>query len=181
MDSARDAAAASGAVISPSLLAMLTEPPPGWLCPIQFKLGVGEEFEGPFAENFEHSEETEGLLSQLLERLEPDLLLQASQRLERSSKEHVKKAITEETLVEASQLLEGLESETSAIDDLLVQASQQFERSSAVCDKPVKEATKTRFSDPVTVGDVENACISGVPEKKLSTNVLVYWSVGCLG
>ncbi len=66
MDSARDAAAASGAVIWPSLLAMLTEPPPGWLCPIQFKLGIGEEFEGPFAENFKHSEETDRLLSQLL-------------------------------------------------------------------------------------------------------------------
>ncbi len=45
----------------------------------------------------------------------------------------MKKAITQETLVEASQLLEGLESETSVIndaiviDDLLVQASQQIE------------------------------------------------------
>ncbi len=119
MDSARDAAAASGAVISPSLLAMLTEPPPGWLCPIQFKLCVGEEFERPFAENFEHSEETEGLLSQLLEGLEPetaaisdavtidDLLLQASQRLEQSFEEPVKKAITQETLVEASNCWKG--------------------------------------------------------------------------
>ncbi len=139
MDSARDAAAASGAVISPSLLAILTEPPPGWLCPIQFKLGVGEEFEGLFAENFENSEETEGLLSQLLEGLEPetaaindvvtidDLILQASQQLERSSEEPVKKAITQETLVEASQLLEGLESainDAIVIDDLQVQASQ---------------------------------------------------------
>jgi len=42
-------------------------------CPIQFELGVGEAFEGPFAESFEPSDETEELLvqaSQLLEGLE---------------------------------------------------------------------------------------------------------------
>ena len=74
MDSARDAAAASDAVILPRLWATLKEPPPGWLCPIKFKLGFGEVFKGPFAESFEPSDETEKLLvqvSQLLERLEP--------------------------------------------------------------------------------------------------------------
>ena len=42
-------------------------------CPIQFELGVGEAFEGPFAESFEPSDETEELLvqaSQLLKGLE---------------------------------------------------------------------------------------------------------------
>ena len=34
------------------------------LCPIGFKLGVGEAFEGPFAESFEPSDETEKLLVQ---------------------------------------------------------------------------------------------------------------------
>ncbi len=93
----------------------------------------------------------------------------------------MKKAITQETLVEASQLLEGLESETSAIndviaiDDLLVQASQQFERSSAVCEKPVKEATKSQFLDPVTVGDLENSRVLGVPEK---TRAQTSWCTG---
>ena len=66
MDSARDAAAASDAVISPGLWATCTlkEPPPGWLCPIGFKPGVGEAFEGPFAESFGPSDETEKLLVQ---------------------------------------------------------------------------------------------------------------------
>ena len=42
-------------------------------------------------------------------------------------------ATTQETLVEASQLLQGLEPETTAaIADLLLQASQQFERSFVV-------------------------------------------------
>ena len=36
----------------------------GWLCPIGFKLGVGEAFEGPFAESFKPSDETEKLLVQ---------------------------------------------------------------------------------------------------------------------
>ena len=75
-------------------------------------------------------------VSQLLEGLEPgatshtdaavsgtidDLLLKASQQLERSSEEPVQQATTQETLVEASQLLQGLEPETpAAIDDLTV-------------------------------------------------------------
>ena len=83
--------------------------------------------------------------SQFLEGLEPgttshadavvsgtiyDLLLKA---LERSSEEPVQQATTQETLVEASQLLQGLEPETTAaIDDLLLQSSQQFERSFVV-------------------------------------------------
>ena len=62
MDSARDAAAASDAVILPRLWATLKEPPPGWLCPIKFKLGFGEVFKGPFAKSFEPSDETEKLL-----------------------------------------------------------------------------------------------------------------------
>ena len=144
MDSARDAAAASDAVISPSLWAMLREPPPGWLCPIEFKLGVGEAFEGPFAESFEPSDETEELLvqaSQLLEELEPG----------------------------ATSLPDA------AIDDLLLQASQQFERSSVVLEKPVKDDTKSRFSDPVTVGDVENVRVSGIPGK---TRAQTSWCTG---
>ena len=66
LDSTREAAAASEAVISPRLWATCTlrEPPPGWLCPIGFKPGVGKAFEGPFAESFEPSDETEELLVQ---------------------------------------------------------------------------------------------------------------------
>ncbi len=39
----------------------------------------------------------------------------------------------------------------------------------------MKEATKSRFSDPVTVGDVENARVSGVPEK---TQEQTSWCTG---
>ena len=48
----------------------MKEPPPGWLCPFQFKLGVGEAFEGPFAESFEPSDKAEELLVQVLQLLE---------------------------------------------------------------------------------------------------------------
>ena len=34
-----------------------------------------------------------------------------------------------------------------------------------VPEKPVKDDTKSRFSDPVTVGDLENVRVSGVPGK----------------
>lgn len=61
MDSAREAAAATNAVISPNLWAMLIAwPPPGWLFPPQFKLGIGEDTEGPFVpEKFETTKEME--------------------------------------------------------------------------------------------------------------------------
>ena len=118
MDSGRDAAAASDAVISLRLWATCTlrEPPPGWLCPIGFKPGVSEAFEGPFVESFEPSDETEKLLvqaSQLdwsqvrqLARMPRSLDGRqfASQQLQRSTEEPVQQATTQETLVEASQL-----------------------------------------------------------------------------
>ena len=119
MDSARDAAAASDAVISPRPWATWTlrEPPPGWLCPIGFKPGVGEAFEGPFVESFEPSDETENLLVQA-SQLDWSQVRQpawmprsldggqfASQKLERSSEEPVQQATTQEISVEASQLL----------------------------------------------------------------------------
>ena len=79
-----------------------------------------------------------------------------------------------------SQLLEGLEPGATslpdaAIDDLLLQASQQFEQLSVVPEKPVKDATRSRFSDLVTVGDVENVRVSGVPGK---TRVQTSWCTG---
>ena len=123
------------------------------LCPIQFELGVGEAFEGPFVENFEPSDEMEQLLvqaSQLLEGLEPETTSRAD-------------AAVSGTI---DDLLGGLKPGTAAtIDDLMLQASQQFERSSVVPEKPVNNATMSRFSDPVTIGDVENVRVSGVPGK----------------
>ena len=75
-------------------------------------------------------------VSQLLEGLEPgvtshadttvsstidNLLLKASQQSERSLEKPVQQVTTQETLVEASQLLQGLEPATIAvIDDLLL-------------------------------------------------------------
>ena len=119
MYSARDAAAASDAVILSRLWATCTlrEPPPGWLCPIGFKPGVGEAFEGPFAKSFEPFDETEKLLVQASQLdwsqvRQPTQMPQsldsrqfASQQLECSSEEPVQQATTQETLVEASQLL----------------------------------------------------------------------------
>ena len=46
----RQAELAASGVISHSLLASLRDPFPGWLCPPQFKLGIGDDWEGPFAE-----------------------------------------------------------------------------------------------------------------------------------
>ena len=78
---------------------------------------VGEVFKGPFAESFEPSNETEKLLVQA-SRLDWSQVQQparmprsldgrqfASQQLERSLEEPVQQATTQETLVEASQLL----------------------------------------------------------------------------
>ena len=110
IDSTRDAAAVSNAVISPRLWAMCTlgEPPLGWLCPIGFKPGVGEAFEGPFAESFEPSDETEKLLVQVsqldwsqvrqLTRMPRSLDGRqfASQQLERSSEEPVQQGSSDE-------------------------------------------------------------------------------------
>ena len=106
MDSTRDAAAASDAVISPRPWAILREPPPGWLFPIGFKLGIGKAFEDPFVEIFDPSEETEKLLVQA-SQLDWSQVQQAarmpwlwhgrrffaSQQLKRSSEEPVQQAI----------------------------------------------------------------------------------------
>ena len=111
MDSARDAAAASDAVILPRPWATLRESPPGWLYPSGFKLGVGKAFEGPFAEIFDPSNETEKLLVQV-SQLDWSQVRQAARMprcLARSTicfpEEPVQLATTQETLVEASQLL----------------------------------------------------------------------------
>ena len=54
---------ASRDVISPSIWATLRQPPPEWLCPPQFRLGVGDDFEGPFApEDFEITPESDKIL-----------------------------------------------------------------------------------------------------------------------
>ena len=164
MDSAREAAAVSDAVISPSLWATLKEPLPGWLClGIQFELGVGEAFKGPFVENFKPSDEME------------QLLVQASQHLEGLKPETTSRvdAAVSGTI---DDLLGGLKPETTAaIDDLMLQASQQFERSSVVPEKLVNNATRSRFLDPVTIGDVENVRVSGVPGK---TRAQTSWGTG---
>ena len=101
MESRRQAEVAASGVISPSLLVSLQDPFPSWLCPPQFKLGIGNDWEGPFAgigfettaKNFilEASQQlaTEGVLSPnepVNRRLDDaevdDLLLMASQALE---------------------------------------------------------------------------------------------------
>ena len=98
------AAANTDPVISPSLLAKLSNPPPGWLCPIEFELGVGD-FEGPFVPDRFH--------------ISDKLLLQASQMLDRVEKEPI-----------GVKLSRAVTSDEFEFDDLFLQASQQFERSS---------------------------------------------------
>ena len=74
MDSARDAAAASDAVISPSLWATLREPSPGWLYPIKLNLALAKCSRVFLPRASKPSDEMEELLvqaSQLLEGLEP--------------------------------------------------------------------------------------------------------------
>ena len=76
----------------------------GGFAHVQFKLGIGEAFKGPFAESFEPSNKTEELLVQALQLLEglevgatscadsgtiKDLLLKVYQQLERLSDEPV--------------------------------------------------------------------------------------------
>ena len=136
-----DGAAASDAAIFPSLWATLKEPPlEGGLPPDPVQVGIGEAFGDSFAKSFEPSNETEQLLvqvSQLLEGLGSDatsrtvaavsgtiadLLLKSSQQLECPSEEPVQQATIQKTVVEASQLLEGLElkTTTAVIHDLLL-------------------------------------------------------------
>ena len=49
MESSRQAELAALEVISPCVLASLQDLFPRWLCLPQFKLGIGEDWEGPFA------------------------------------------------------------------------------------------------------------------------------------
>ena len=49
MESSRPAELVALGVISPCVLARLQDPFPGWLCLPQFKLGIGNNWEGPFA------------------------------------------------------------------------------------------------------------------------------------
>ncbi len=139
----------SYAVSSPSLWVTLIEPTQGgfarWLC--VFSVG---DFEGPFVpKTFETTEDEVLLLAtQVLDGLKP----------------------------EADQVeLEAVISDELAINELLLQASQPFQRSTGESEKPVKKATKPRFSAPVAMEDVESGHVSGVPGK---TRAQTSWSTG---
>ena len=117
-----------------------------WLCPIHFKIGVGKARRSrvllPKASSrFRRNGATTGAsvatlgrtgtrcnkprgLSAAVDRPH-NLLLKGSSAV---GEEPVQQTTTQETLVEASQLLEGLEQGTTiaAVHDLLLQASQQL-------------------------------------------------------
>ena len=91
---------ASRDVISPSILATLRQPPPEWLCPPQFRLGVGDDFEGPFApEDFEITPESD------------KVFVRASQ-------------LADESVEGSARYLES----SDELDEILFLASQQYER-----------------------------------------------------
>ena len=70
MESSRQAELAALGVILSRVLASLQDPFPSWVCPPQFKLGIGDNWEGPFTGiGFETTAEQD------------DFLLEASQQL----------------------------------------------------------------------------------------------------
>ena len=123
--------------------ATLKEPPPWWLCPIHFKIGIGKARCSrvllPKASSFLTKRLVQ--VSLLSEGLEPDETSRTDAAVDRPhdlllkgsnswsiQEEPVQHTTTQETVVEALQLLEGLKPETTvaAVHDLLLQASQHL-------------------------------------------------------
>ena len=70
MESSRQAELVALGVISPSLLASLQDSFPSWLCPLQFKLGIGDNWEGPYARiSFETTTEQDNFIPEVSQQL----------------------------------------------------------------------------------------------------------------
>ena len=103
MGSSRQAELAASGVISLGLLASLQDPFPDWLCPPQFKLGIGDDWEGPLAGiGFETTAEQD------------DFILEASQQLD-----------AEGALSPNEFVIRRLDD--AEVDELLLMASQEME------------------------------------------------------
>ena len=147
MESSRQAELVASGVISPSLLASLQVPFPGWLCPPQFKFGIGDDWEGPFAGiGFETTAEQD------------DFILEASQQL-----------ATEGVLSPNEPVNRRLDD--AEVDDLLLMASQALE---SATEKAQPGTSKDRFSSPVSSTKVQEVRKQGVPKK---TAVQTGWAV----
>ena len=128
MESSREAEHAYSEVISPSLLASLRELVPSWLCPLEFKLRIGDDWEGPFAGiDFETTCD------------QNDFLLEAS---------HLLGAKGDETAIGSKER----HFDDAEVNDLLLLASQALESDT---EKAQLGTSKGRFSFPVSSTKVQ--------------------------
>ena len=58
-----------------SLFDSVQDPLPSWLCPPEFRLGNGDEWEGPFAHSFETAAEQDEFIIQASQQLDGYILL----------------------------------------------------------------------------------------------------------
>ena len=121
MESSRQAELVALGLISPCVLARLQDPFPSWLCLPQFKLGIGNNWEGPFAGN---------VLETAAEQ--DDFIMEALQQL-----------ATEEVFSPNKPMNHHLDN--AEVDDLLLMASQALESATK---KAHPETSKDRFSSP---------------------------------
>ena len=114
---------------------------PRWLCPPQFELGVGDEWEGPFADIYETTAEQD------------HFILEASQQLDAEGAPGP---------APANRRLDDAE-----VDELLLMASQALESATEKVppDDPRPGTDKDRFSSPVSSTEVQEVRKRGVPKK----------------
>ena len=79
-------------------------PFPGWLCPAQFKLGIGDDWKGPFAGiGFETTAKQDGFILKASQQLAAEGVLSLNEPRNRSLDD----AEVDELLLMASQALES--------------------------------------------------------------------------
>ena len=138
MESSRQAELAASGVILPSLLASLRDRFPGWLCPPQFKLGIGDDWEAPFAGiGFETTAEQD------------EFILEASQQPD-----------TEGALSPNEPVNRCLDD--AEVDELLLMANQDLK---SATEKAQSGTSKDRFLSPVSSTKVQEVRKQGVPKK----------------
>ena len=138
MESSRQAELAASGVISPSLLASLQDPFPGWLCPPQFKRGIGDDWEGPFTGiGFETTAKQDDFILEALLQLATEGALSQNEPMNRRL-------------------------DDAEVDELLLMASQALE---SATEKAQSGTSKDRFSSPVSSTKVQEVRKQGVPKK----------------
>ena len=138
MESSRQAEFAASGVISPSLLASLQDSFPGWYYPPQFKLGIGDDWEGPFAGiGFEMTAEQDKFILEALQQLDTKGALSLNEPVNH----HL---------------------DNAEVDELLLMASQDLE---SATEKAQSGTSKDHFSSPVSSTKVQEVRKQGVPKK----------------